>query len=251
MQETMNIQNSKHLKSNSVPKRKRRGLLSTLFSRRKTQIPASCGEKSDTPIAEGYTSIHTVSCIKDLPLRDFISCQVDGNLQVLGKGSETGLQAAWMRLLSEFYVTSGNTQAARYIELIAGMEAIKFRAAYIDFLLSSISECYTEEIAQRIRDEHPDLQFTRETYPREITYVQNKEKRHKMEYDNLKAEFDKLESGNTNKETKRLDYIEQLLDINKQEHATYTEEMSTETFALCIKRLERHYKMLEEQARKG
>lgn len=250
MQETMNIQNSKHLKSNSEPKRKRRGLLSMLFSGRKTVIPASCGEKYSTQTATGSECIPLVSCIKDLPLKHFIACQVDGNYLVLGNGSELELQAAWMRLLSEFYVTSGNTQAARYVELVAGMEAIKFRAAYIDFLLASISECYTDEIAQRIRDEHPDFKFTRESYLQEITYVQNKEKRYKMEFDDLKAEFDKLEKSNTNKETKRLDYIEQLLDINKQEHATYTEEMSTETFALCIKRLEQHYKMLEEQAAK-
>lgn len=248
----MKTQNSKPSKADSERKPKRRNLLNTLSLKRSTTIPATCGDQSDTPTVSGSAYIPLVSSIRDLPLKHFIACQVDSNLSVLGNGTDLQLQAAWMRLLSEYYCVMENAQARRYIELVCGMEAIKFRAAYIDFLLATLSELYTQEIADILHKEHPAFTFSRETYIQEITYVQNIEKRHKGEYDNLKLEFDKLESSNSNgKETKRLDYIEQLLDINKHEHASYTENMSTELFALCLKRLERHYRMLEEQAEKN
>lgn len=224
-----------------------------LSSKQKTATPDICGDQSDTMTAPAseYTNMALCTNIRELPLKDFIACQVDNNLSVLGTGTDMQLQAAWMRLLSQYHEVTDNPQAKRYVELVAGMQAIIFRAAYIDFLLAALSELYTPSIADLLRKEHPDFSFSRETYLNEITYVQNKEKRHKIEYDNLKSEFDRLEKDGEQKARTRLDYIELLFDINQHEGSDKDENVSMEWFAIGVKRLQRHYKMLEEQAERN
>lgn len=211
--------------------------------------PAICGEQSTTPTATG-SHVGIIQSIKHLSLSAFITCSVDGDYTVLGAGTDKQQYAAWLRITSEYYSARGDEQANRYLEVTVAMCAIEWRTIYIDYLIHSMSFYYLPEIAELLRQEHPRYEFSKESYITEMEHVRNIEKRHLMKYDELKAEFEQMEkqkAATGGKIANRTDYIELLLDINKNEGAMYDLSVTVEIFALCLKRLEHHHKIMKEK----
>lgn len=242
-------------------KPKNKGWRGSRWSKQQTITPAICGDASDTLTVNGLALASTVLSIRTLPLSKFIDISCDNNLTALADKKESytdtnnmQLQAAWMRILSEFYLVSGDEQATRYVELLSQMEGIRFRAAYMDFLLFALSEHYSEDIAAVIRTEHPRFAFTEATYLEEIEYVKTIEKRHSITYQTLKAEFESMEKvkgADKTTDEKRISLMQTKSAINKHDgYAAVTLEGSTYEFALGIRRLQDHYKQLERQANK-
>jgi len=167
----------------------------------------------------------------------------------LGDGTPDEQSSAWIDLLSQYYAASGDTESIRRIEITSKILVLEFRAKWLDFQLGCLSECYDPTIAETIRDSDPQFakfKLSPDTYEQEIKYIQNIEKRHLAEYDRLKLELAAIEPKNTQVST-RISYDELLLDINQHEHAQYDDNVSTLIFALCVKRLQAHYKSIKEK----
>ena len=181
-------------------------------------------------------------------LCDFITCQVEDNYSVLGDGTPEELQAAWLRLLSEFAEVSGDKRVGKECELRGKLEAITARATRIDLLLFSITILFTEECAEMLRDEYPDFKILPETIADEIVFIHNIEKRHKLEYDRMKLELENMQIKEEGKRDRQY-FLGMMWDINKHEGgAGFTDTtMTAEYFAIGIGRIVKHN---EEQANK-
>ena len=238
---------NKQLLNEQGKKRKIWDMIRLFLFRLRTETQHICGDPQTTPTVNDLELSVITSC-KELPLKTFIDISIDGNLSLLGKGNEMQLQSAWSKILSEYYSLIEDSQASRYVELIAGMEAIRFRAAYFDFLINALLECYHEDIADVMKELHPRFKFTPESYLKDIEYVQTIEKRHKLTFDMLKEEFDKLQQPTAKKQTdKYKNFITIMYDINKNEGFNcVTLDSSTYDYAIGLLRLNKHYEQLKQ-----
>lgn len=200
----------------------------------------------------------TIQSIKQLPLKDFIQCSCYEEYEVLTTKKDLTdddrllLHNAWRKLLSQYCIAIEDRQAAAYISVVTEMEAIKFRAAYVDFVLGSLAIGFDEKICEILREEYKQLKFTAESYENDMQLAVNIEKRGVHRFNELKRAFDEMEKSKSAEQTaeeKYKGFTNLLFDVNKHEGAQYTRDMSTYDFAVAVRRLEDHYERLEAQSK--
>jgi len=220
-------------------KQRVKGLLRSLYAKLKTRD--ICGDQSDTETLVIAPTSNIIQSIKDLTLEQFITCAVDGDLTVLGQGNEQQLHLAWIKLQGQYYNARGDEKYIRYIAIAAEMAAISWRSIYIDYCLHALEKTYIKGICDLLREDFKKFKFTPETYKEEIGYVRSMEKRNLLRYEELQHEYEQLQKVSGGRKSTREDYVNLLLDINKNEGASYTTSVTVEIFALCLKRIEREY----------
>lgn len=236
-----------------MTKLKTQGLRGLQWFKRLMQNLASCGGllkvKTSKPTAATYPQSNIIQFLKDLKLSVFIECIVDSNYSGLGTGSDTELAIAWMKLYSKYLSAKGDDRAFRMVTITAELEALRFRAQYIDFLISVMLIKYDKRIADAFKAEHENFEFTEQSYLIDMKHVQSIEKRNKLKYDALQRELQAMQrtdAGVAFTPTREY-YIGLLLDINKHEGAHYDDSVNMEIFALCVKRLEAYYKHKKQE----
>jgi hypothetical protein len=250
--------NSQPSAQNSANRLKNRVLIALLSLGRKTTIPASCGDLTDTKILSASEPINIVQSIKDLPLKDFIYCSAENEYSRLGNAPVEVLESAWRRLLSEYYRVKGDGNATLYVEIVGEMESIKFRQVYIAFLSYNIRQLHTQSVAENLKELFPQFDFSKENYLQQLKLIENIEKRTKYRLAELTNQFDDLEKskGNTDavasKDQIYEGFMQILLDINQIEKTTYTEEnISTYKYAILCKRRDAYIENLQKQNNKN
>jgi len=230
-------------------KLKLKGLLHWLSQLQRTQD--TCGDPSDTPTSPIAPTSNTIQSIKDLTLEQFITCSVDGDLSILGTGTPQQLQLAWYNLQSQYYTVRGDDRYVHYVAISAEMAGITWRGVYIDYCLYALEKQYVKGICDLLREDFPKFKFTPDTYKTEIGYVRSIEKRNLFRMEELTHEFEQMQKQSNGRKSTREDYVNLLLDINKNEGASYSTSVSVEIFALCMKRLERDYQNIKKNGSRG
>lgn len=245
------------------------GLLKKLLSKvwmhmssfvQSTPTPDTCGDHSGTLTLTGSEPIVIVSSLKDLPLYDFVDCYVNNNYKVLaisGNPDSEALEQAWTRLISMHYIARNDSHVSKYVELMAGMEEIKYHARYMEFLIDSIEKIYMPVLADRLREQHPQFELSADTYRADIENILLIERRANFDYGELKQQFDSLDQGTGSKATER-QFIELLMDINQIEKSSYSlfaklshpGYIDTYTYSIAYERRERHIENLKTQAQR-
>jgi hypothetical protein len=225
-------------------KQKLKGLLNWLLQLRRTQD--TCGDLSDIQTLTTVPTSNILRSIKDITLDQFISCSVDGDLSVLGTGTPQELQLAWYNLQSQYYIVRGDDRYVRYVAISAEMSAISWRAIYIDYCLFALEKMYVKGVCDLLREDFPKFKFTTESYKIEMGYVRSMEKRNLLRMEELTHEYEQMQKLSSGHKSTREDYVNLLLDINKNEGASYNLSVSVEIFALCMKRLERDYQNIKK-----
>lgn len=231
------------------------------LSKQSTQIPDTDGLPTGTnPSKEEAESLSIVSSIKDLPLKDFIECCVNENYSVLIKSGEIVTQIdaekvyyGWLSLLSQYYEISGDSEQARQFSIIGRMKSMECRKQIIETCVEILKANRVESLIDTLKELYPELEFTDESYTSDLNTVINNEKVAIVDYNLLKEELEDIvkKQGIADEKINKVSLEEriynELLDINKVENGSYSEEISTYKFALLRKRLIAHIEQLKKQ----
>lgn len=104
--------------------------------------------------------------IEKLTFDKFLKCIVNNNLTVLiesGIPNQHQLFAAWIRILSEYYVLTKNKDQVKYIKVVAKMEALNLKIAFVTATVEALRMWYHIPLVESLKKWGYKLQFTTET----------------------------------------------------------------------------------------
>lgn len=210
-----------------------------------------CGEKSEVPTLP-VSELSVITSLSELPLPVFIKCsaheQYDGIViekkPEYSEVEQAQIKGAWHRLLSQYYEAKEDKYAAHYLKTVMELEAIKFRARWVDFICGCISELYTDGFAAILREEYQRFKFSKESYQQDLKGVYNIEKASKIKYDNLTAELTRIEKNRDTTtrtpEQKEYAFYDSIIGINSVLKSSYrADELNTLQYARLMREAER------------
>lgn len=216
-----------------------KGIKNLPLLKRLIRTPNSDGDQSDTRTQTDSKSKGTIQHLSQLPLKDFINgvCY----------GSDI---PNFEDLLMQYYSILNSAHSQEYTRLLASIKAIQFRAQIIDSVCTCLCANYHEEIAAILRTEYP-FQFTEDSYIADLENIPRIEANNMHQFNQLKAQFDKLMSNDGKEptpESKYKGFITKIFDIN--EHAKYQaislDSSSTYDFVIALERLEKYIERLQQ-----
>lgn len=230
-------------------------------SRPSIQTPAICGDQSDTPILKELDPLIIIRSTKDLPLKDFIDiCCFDkyGLLvkgrTVLSEGEFKEVGIARNEILSEYHELIGDEEAKQYFKLTGRKMALDIRRKTIELLSGALKQMYTPGAAEAMRLYFNDMEFTIDTYLRDLHEVEVSEVENLIELQEIDAdlkEIQKKEGTAIDAKAREKGFYNTVMDFNQIEHGSYNiETMSTYMYALAQNRIKKHIENLERQNKK-
>lgn len=193
-----------------------------------------------------------IRSISILTLRDFKTCACDGNLTVLGKGTEDELKTVWADILSQYYTIVESDDMKRHTQLGKDIAILQLNEAKIKACTAILeSEIYMPECYSPLKELYPYLELTKETYKNDIKKVRIGEIANKIKLDQLiaKRKTDDDATAETPAQ-KRRSLTNLLMDISKIEGVRYDDNITVETFAMGLNRRAEYIKNMEQSNKK-
>lgn len=198
-----------------------------------------------------------ITSIKDLLFSDFIKCVVHGQLSILiqsGCPTEEQLISAWGELLSQYYEATGDSKVGDYLDTARMMTEVALHINRIAGRIEAIRIAYGKVDAEDLQPFFDDLiedgyeyEFLPDTIEKDLNSIESLEKRHRITYARLKAQYDRINTGNAKEITEDM-FIDSLFDISKHEGINYkASEISTHEYCVLAKRLAKHNEYLKTQ----
>jgi len=223
-----------------------------LFRRNKAGKGAKDISSTADPLLPANPIIRSIAV---LLLKDFIKCCVENDLTVLGGDTDEQRNDAFMEILSQYYAAKSDESMLTYIKLLRDIKVLELRKAMIDTLTYIMKERYSHAAAKGLQKLYPKNQFTEQTYIKDLDWVKKAEIKKKIELDGLIKQLAEIDRENSkgNKmtpEQKRINFIDELMDINKIEGVKYDTNMTVLEYARAQARKHDHIKNLEKQINK-
>ncbi len=143
------------------------------------------------------------SSCNDLPLRKFIDCIVDENLQALtisGFPGESELKAAWDNILLEYSELIGNNEYRIYVQLFKDIQISKITLDQLTIALNILQVTYDEFFAREVnRTLRTSCRFNwkdQASYQAEVKKCFNRSKSFKIALDLKLLKFEAIEAKN-------------------------------------------------------
>ena len=196
-----------------------------------------------------------IRSIAVLLLKDFIKCCVENDLTVLGGDTDEQRNDAFMEILSQYYAAKSDESMLSYIKLLRDIKVLELRKAMVDTLTYIMKERFSHAAAKGLQKLYPKHQFTESTYIKDLEWVGKAEIKKKIELDGLLKQLSERDKENSKgehmtPEQKRVNFIDELMDINKIEGVKYDTTMTVLEYARAQSRKHDHIKNLEKQINK-
>ena len=216
-----------------------KGIKSLRLLKRLIKTPNSDGDQSDTKTQQDLKLKGTIQHLSQLPLKDFINGVCYGSTI-----------PNFEELLLQYYSILNSAHSQEYTRLLSAIKAIQFRAQIIDSVCVCLCVNYHEDLAAILRTEYP-FPFSEDSYIQDLENIPKIEANNMHQFNQLKAQFDKLMSNDGKEptpESKYKGFITKIFDIN--EHAKYQaislDSSSTYDFVIALERLEKYIERLEQ-----
>src|ERR1051326_4835512 len=183
--------------------------------------------------------------IADLPLRNFIDCNVNENLSALiisGFPTQEQLNAAWTNITQEYADATGDSEHILYLNLYKEISILLIdiqSAEKIIYLLTTMNSAFFQRELNELL--HTDYAFDwndQELYQRDLDRASNRVKAlRNINYAMKKAKFDVMTKKNKEGQKPTVEYYREILiTLGDHVNQTLSDTMPVLDFIIRIKR---------------
>lgn len=203
----------------------------------------------------GFPSVNLYRSIHELPLANFIRCDVEGDLTALivtGKPRPYELHSQWQQLKDQFASSVGDKKyALRNLTLIKLAE-LKTDFSNAESLINLLRRYYAEKIAielNRILKSNLKFDYTnRAQYEKDLARARNMSRSIKINMDLKQIELDTIAGDQSGKPTREW-YANVLVNISDMAGYRIDDRISTYEFTRRLRDLQ-EYNSRQKQAKK-
>lgn len=202
------------------------------MAKKKRKIPIRPNASAKAKQAPKQVPIVVISDIEKLSFTKFIRCSVTNDLSPLvvsGVPSKDQLFFAWISILSAYYTIIGSKDSARYVKLVAKMEALNGKIFVVKSLCDALRQWYEPKLADQLRAWGFNHPFTGETLLDDLKQVEVELSNDNFKLEKLRLEYDRLETDKkkSGEAATKESYMKMLYAIEKHRQMRYPPDSIT------------------------
>jgi hypothetical protein len=200
-------------------------------------------------MAEQITSLYR--SIDELPLRNFITCMVDDNLNALiksGVASPEQLQDLWNEILSDYTDAVGNNENKLMLSNYKQLILLDAKLSIIETCIAILEKTYDETLANTLNELcGTKYKFQGENLQKELKSCFTRSRSIKIAFDLKMADFEAIRKKQINNERPTRKYFMSIL-IFLSNHAKYqiTDEITVAEYCERLRLYNQHCESLKK-----